>query len=452
MKSLFLAFLFLSLANVTLAQDTIHFQLCAELWKDARPIKGATLTFQPTSGLGFSFLLDTSRHCADVAVVPSNYPPDTRFSYSASLPDTNHLNGVNIVDICMVANHVLGLIPLPSPYSMVAADVNKSLSISTLDVIESRKLIFGIYKEFPNNTAWHFISDYCEFPNPSNPFQAPCPPDISLADLSALDGDTAKVFGIKIGDVDGDAGLNGKPFVHPIITDSLTLLLPEGPVLAGSSVSVPVSLDKDFLFGGLQFHFFLDPALAQFESLSSGEIFIANQGQGYGFYNQEGSLRISILSSTSSGQNILAGQPLFFIHLSPLQNVDLKDILKVVTSDPNAQTFAIGEYCQGYYKVGAAYSGFVPTNSPELKGLRVQPPSPNPFGEQTFLEIELESTESAVLEVVDLTGRIVFSEEKNLPSGVSRWEIPGSVLADGSLGIWRLRVVGQMVAGKITRY
>jgi len=101
--------------------------------------------------------------------------------------------------------------------------------------------------------------------------------------------------------------------------------------------------------------------------------------------------------------------------------------------------------------MGAVYTGSVPVFSPEISGLRVQTPSPNPYGESTFLELELESPETATLEVSDLTGRVLYAETKNLPMGNTRWEIPAATLHAGSMGIWRLRVKGQMATGKLMR-
>ncbi|MBC7773892.1 MAG: hypothetical protein H7246_00530 [Phycisphaerae bacterium] len=433
--------------------DTVHFQLCAKYWKDDRPIKGAMLTFQP-SNPAFPYLpivtnLDTSQSCANMTVVLSDYLPGTTFGYSASiLPDTNYLNGVSVVDLCKIAHHILGINPLPSPYAMFAADANKSNSITTFDVVEFKKLILGVYNQLPNHTSWRFIADYCHFPNPNNPFQNVCASGISDTELAMLDGGIAKVIGVKIGDVDGDARLNGELYVPPIATDSITLLLPQGQLTAGVPVAVPVKFDKNLALGSLQAQFFLDPALAQYDSISDGQMDV---NASFAYYNAATG-RLKFTSLGYSNLFAQAGVPLFYIHFKPLQAVNLTTVLKVVHDDPNSRTFAIGDDCATYYTIGSAYSGFVPTISPELRGLRIQAPSPNPFGEQTFLEIELESAETAVLEVVDLTGRTVFSEEKNLPSGVYHWEIPGSALISGSLGIWRLRVGEQMMVGKITRY
>jgi len=457
MKSLFLAFLFLSLANITFAQDTIHFQLCAKLWKSNRPIKGATLTFQPNntafSYLPIVFALDSSQSCAAVTVILSDYLPGTTFSYSATPPVTSALNGLDILDLCEIGQHILGINPFASTYAFVAADVNKSGSVTTFDLVEERKLMLGIYNELPNNTIWRMFPDYCEFPNPNNPFGGNCLTEISLAELIALDGDTASVIAVKTGDVNDDVRLNNEPFTPPASADSINLILPIGPILSGIDLAVPVKLDKDFVYGGIQINFQLNPAIAHFVSLSSGAISISGQGQGVSFYNPAtGSLRISALADqTMMGQTIPAGETLFFIRINATQNAQLEDILTLIANNPDARNFGIGTNCTGYYQIGATYSGSVATHAPELHGMRIQAPSPNPFSVQSFIEVDLESAESGLLEVVDLMGRIVFSEARQLAPGMNRWEIPASALAPGSLGIWRVRVGAQMVSGKLAR-
>lgn len=147
-------------------------------------------------------------------------------------------------------------------------DANKSGSITTFDLVEYKKLIEGIYQQLPNNTSWRFISDYCTFPNPSNPFQTGCIDGIDSGELAALNGDTAKVIGIKIGDVDGNARLVGEISAPPTPTDSLTMLLPLGPLTPGVSVAVPIKFDKSFSLGSLHAQFFIDHNLVKYDSIS----------------------------------------------------------------------------------------------------------------------------------------------------------------------------------------
>ena len=434
--------------------DTIRFKLCSEFWKDHLPLKGTTLVFQPNNpSFPYSpivFTLDNNQNCADVVVLESDYLPGTTFSYNCILPDTGHLNGVTIRDICLIGEHILGIEPLPSPYAMIAADANKSGSITTFDIVESRKLMLGIYSEIPNNTSWRSFPDYCSFPNPNNPFALSCNDNISLNDLIALDGDTALIIGTKIGDVDGDATLNGAAYTPPTALDSVNIQLPLGPIMAGQSMALPIKMDSDFSYGGLQIRFNLDLAIAQFDSITSGGVTLP---VGSTYYNpQNGNIAINLIQGLSAGpQTVSAGTPHFFIHIKALQNTQLEQMLRVVSNDPNARIFAMGPNCGDYIEVEPIYSKLVSTQTPNISGLRVKAPSPNPFETQCRLEIELEQSELAFLEVVDLTGRVLYSAEKQLLSGVQHWEIPAAAIAPGSLSIWRLRLGAQMVSGKLLR-
>ena len=81
------------------------------------------------------------------------------------------LNGVTSFDLILIGKHVLGTRLLDSPFKIIAADVDRSGHISTLDIIKLRKLILNIDQQLPNgNTSWRFIDASYVFPDPSNPF------------------------------------------------------------------------------------------------------------------------------------------------------------------------------------------------------------------------------------------------------------------------------------------
>lgn len=52
--------------------------------------------------------------------------------------DNDPLNGVSTYDLSLITKHILGLAPFSSPYKLIAADVNNSRSVTTLDVIQLR--------------------------------------------------------------------------------------------------------------------------------------------------------------------------------------------------------------------------------------------------------------------------------------------------------------------------
>jgi hypothetical protein len=56
----------------------------------------------------------------------------------------NPLNGLTTFDLVLISKHILGIEPLGSPWKLIAADANKSGSVTTADIIAFRKLILGI--------------------------------------------------------------------------------------------------------------------------------------------------------------------------------------------------------------------------------------------------------------------------------------------------------------------
>ncbi len=115
--------------------------------------------------------------------------------------DTNALNGVSTFDLVLISNHILGTQALDSPWKIIAADANHSNSVTTFDILETRKLILGIYPQFPSNNAWRFFPAGITFGNPNNPFASALPLENIL--INNLQGNfTDGGFkGVKVGDV-----------------------------------------------------------------------------------------------------------------------------------------------------------------------------------------------------------------------------------------------------------
>lgn len=127
------------------------------------------------------------------------------FDYTVSaFLDDEHDNGVTTFDLVLISKHILTTQLLDSPYKLIAADVNRSGSITTLDMIQMRKVILRINETFPNNTSWRFIDADYAFPRPDNPWSTFFPELININDLlgEVLD---AGFIAVKVGDVNGSA-------------------------------------------------------------------------------------------------------------------------------------------------------------------------------------------------------------------------------------------------------
>ncbi|MCC7507598.1 MAG: T9SS type A sorting domain-containing protein [Saprospiraceae bacterium] len=152
---------------------------------------------------------------------PSFFTMDNNGEYSIELPigfnyritpvkDDNPLNGVTTYDLVLMSKHYHGLEQLNSPYKIIAADIDQSGFVNDTDSLEARKLILGIYNEFPQNTSWRFVRADYVFPNPADPFTPPFP---ESAVTGVLTGNIEDVdfIGVKIGDVNGSAITDGSP-------------------------------------------------------------------------------------------------------------------------------------------------------------------------------------------------------------------------------------------------
>ncbi len=151
--------------------------------------------------------------------------------------DNNPLNGVTTYDLVLISKHILGLEPLGSPYKMIAADANKSGSITTSDIVELRKLILGIYQELPNNTSWRFVDQSFAFPNPANPFQTPFPENKTVANIQASHMDDDFVA-VKIGDVNQNAIANAQQAGEDRTAGTLLIDVEDRTVQTGESFDV----------------------------------------------------------------------------------------------------------------------------------------------------------------------------------------------------------------------
>jgi hypothetical protein len=114
-------------------------------------------------------------------------------------------NGVSTLDLVLIRKHILAIDILDSPYKIIAADANKSNSVTTADLVAIQRLILNITTAFPNaNTSWRFVDADFNFSDPENPFTHPFPESIQISNFS---GDMTGVnfIGLKVGDVNDSA-------------------------------------------------------------------------------------------------------------------------------------------------------------------------------------------------------------------------------------------------------
>lgn len=113
--------------------------------------------------------------------------------------DANPLDGVTTFDMVIIQNHIDGVDLFDTPYQWIAADANNDKVIDSLDILECKKLILGIYTELPENSSWRFVDKSYVFPSP-DPLSAPFPESITV-NSSNLPSSPLEFVGVKICDV-----------------------------------------------------------------------------------------------------------------------------------------------------------------------------------------------------------------------------------------------------------
>ncbi|MBK7410616.1 MAG: hypothetical protein IPJ40_22690 [Saprospirales bacterium] len=117
--------------------------------------------------------------------------------------DDHAENGVTTLDLVILRQHILGINPLTSPYKLIAADANRTGTITTSDMVEIRKVILHVTDNFPNNTSWRFVDASYVFQDPTHPFGENFPEAIPITNL--LEAAELNFMAIKVGDLNGSA-------------------------------------------------------------------------------------------------------------------------------------------------------------------------------------------------------------------------------------------------------
>ncbi len=205
-------------------------------------------TYTDTTG---SYTFDDIPLGADISILP----------YRSDTP----LTGVSTYDIVLVMQHILGVRPLDNPYAVLAADVNQSRSVTTLDLIAMRKLILGLEQDWSTGEAWLFIPKSHGFANPSAPWDFPSV--FSQNNVSEhLEG--IDFVAVKRGDVSGALMLPGSSRAR---AQAQRLTFPGFELASGARVELPVYLEgaQSLPLRGAQFELAVDPDLVDLIGVSS---------------------------------------------------------------------------------------------------------------------------------------------------------------------------------------
>ena len=317
--------------------------------------------------------------------------------------DFDILNGISTFDLVLISRHILDIGLIESPYRLIAADVNRSGTITAYDIVQLRRLILRLSTEFPNNTSWRFIRTDFEFEHPSEPNKHYFPEVYNINDLPKTDMQIEGFVAVKVGDVNGSA-ITKNSFVASesrTAKNKSKLLATDQQLIAGTTVDIPLAATNFDRLLGLQFALEIDPTIAEIvDVLPNGTMNVTAGNLGMDFIDR-GLLTMS-WEQPAAKENQAKNQPLLTLNLKIKETTQLSDILSLQTEFLKPEAYESSE--NKAIELLDLILGF------ENKGttnFSLYQNKPNPFSATTIVGIEMSQAETIDFSIIDITGKVV---------------------------------------------
>ncbi|MBU1720595.1 MAG: T9SS type A sorting domain-containing protein, partial [Bacteroidetes bacterium] len=386
--------------------------------ENAATVSGVTVALNgPTTGSEFTMsdgLFDFSANWGgNYSITPSKNN------------DVAVTNGVSTLDIILMQRHILGVQSLGTPYRIIAADVNRSSSVTTLDIVLTRSLILQNTTSFPGGDLWSFVNSDFVFANPLSPF-----PYEASRSYSSIESATDQDFvAVKLGDVNDswNSAVAKADFGELLIETPSIIATP------GSSISIPFIARNFDQISGYQFTLNWDPALIEL----SGATYIAVQGF---FGNQTtGVGSISTLWSTENpdGQTLSDSDTLFVLDfnvLQPIVETQINITSDITPAEAYRSTLEVLDVVGDMGSISAENLTNVFDASGENGCLLSN--NPNPFSGETRIRYCVEEAGVVSLKVTNILGEVVNVYTFSATAGQNEFTLnpinsAGQILAAG---------------------
>ncbi|MCB0636888.1 MAG: T9SS type A sorting domain-containing protein, partial [Lewinella sp.] len=339
--------------------------------------------------------------------------------------DGDYLNGVSTYDLVLISKHILGVQPLDSPYKIIAADINRSRNVTTLDMILLRKLILSIDTEFTNNTSWRFVEKAYVFPNPAKPWLEEFPEAISINNLPAGGLANQDFVAVKVGDVTMDAITNSLLGVQGrSIVDVFTLETDDVALTAGQEYTVTFTADGIANVAGYQGTLSFDNSALELVDIISG----AAREENFGMrYVNEGLITTS-WNQLPTSDFALPTSEMFRLVFRARTDAQLSSLLSVSSGITKAEAYnREGQYMD----VAIGFNGLFAQSS--ANNFELYQNQPNPFRDETVIGFYLPEAAEATLAISDVSGKVIRLIRLDAVKGYNsvslrREELPAGVL------------------------
>ena len=395
------------------------------LTDDAEPLAGVNVQISgkvnktQISGISGKFAFSSLQKDADYTITP--------------ILDKDHQNGVSTFDLVLIQKHVLGDQLLTSPYRIIAADVNNSHTITTIDLIQVRKLILGLEDRFKTVPSWKFVDASHKFSTPGNPWQAEMPEVVKVKDLKGKVN--VDFMAIKMGDVNGNAKPNASFTGQSELRSDRVFNIqaeklghPAPGFKAGESVVLALKAKDLATIQGYQFTLNFDPQLLELENLE----YHAIKAEHLGVFAKEGNITVSW---NEKGFAPGAEQTLLVLQFKTKAAGVLHEVLKLNSRRTAAEAYTLDDEAIG---IQLDWGNVKATPTVAL----LHQNAPNPFQDETLIEFSLPEATNATLSIRDVAGRLLWTTSSWFAKGDNRVPIKANALKGGGVLYYTLEADG----------
>ena len=377
----------------------------------------------------------------------------------------NWLNNgdVNSSDLFFIQQHIVNNIPFTSIYDYVAADVNQSGTITTLDLVLIQDVIVNPeISPIPSSvidaySPWRFIQkEYAESdldpfdldPSITLPAQ-PMAPVVPAAEQNRVYNPTVLPMAnidwiaVKVGQIFG--GLNTSTLTT-IDVDSRTgenfvMSIENQKVTNGELISIPVYAKDYAAFIAWQFTLEFDENYLAYEGILSGAI--------EGFEENKlglNSLEEGIIGAVWYGipNTVKSDEVLFTLQFTALDDADalsgLIDVTsRTVKSQSSLMSGAAGEVSLTFFSpIAVATSDF-----------KLHQNRPNPFNGETLISFNLPEAGFATMTISDISGRTLKMIESDFAKGYNEVRIQSNDLSSTGVLYYQLESAEHIATKKM---
>jgi hypothetical protein len=394
---------------------------------------------QPTAVLA-NKVQNSQDSCFSVLIEDLPVNINTRTTVRAQRFD-QAIEGLSTYDLVLISRHLLLLEPFTSQYQVLAADITNSKTLTTFDVVEGRKVILGVYDTFPDLPTWRFIRPLSNPNNTSVGF--PVIVDTFQVQHTGLAGNVNlgpfTFVGVKTGDIDRTANLTGgadERFGTP-----LSLYCTDQWIPAGTTLQVPVYPTESLDLSGWQLAIGTDSESLELLGLTG----LSNQS--YHFRPEESMARIAWINPAfGTPQYFDRDTPLFTLQLRAKQAVQLSQALSLRTDKMAA------EATDASVTRRDIYLHFLNDPASVNQATQVFAPVPNPVTDLTRWTVQLGQSNTVLLQLYDLNGRLVHLQRQYADAGYAQVELTADALPAAGLYFWQMWVGDEVFQGKLLRH